>query len=336
MCGKYLGAGWGGLNQLRHQTGWPWSLALVWIVTILAAPALGQGVDWDHVTPKMVTTFFPGPSGWEMLLTQADHSGADKFRAGKECKSCHGGEERASGAAMLAQEVNAPAWLKARPPAIPVEMKVTELGGTLFVRLAFAPGNMADAGLDRDYETKVSIMLGDRRNPEIARGGCFAACHDDLPSMPDAVRPPITKYLGATRLGQTRKGMGQVIAGEQLARLARDGAALEYWQARLGPTGPAQLVEGYVLDRRVERADTLVSLSAERQGDRLILVFARPLVAPDDPAIARTTFAAGHSYMLAISIHAGHAAKRFHYVSLDQTLKVGSGAGAADFIIGTP
>ena len=303
-----------------------WITMILTLGAVLHAPVQAAEIDWDKVPSKTITLFYPGPTSWEMLLTQADHSGADKFRAGRDCASCHGGEEKASGSAMIAQDKSAAPFLAKKPPAVPLQVQIVISDGALHLRVAFAASDQPDAALDQDFATKLAVMIGDRAVPEIARGGCFAACHDDSASMPGAAMPAMSKYLTASRQGQGRHGGGSVIDAAGLTALSSAGRGLDYWQARLGSSDGLSAVEGAVLDRRSERPDT--SISAQRiHSDRgEIIIFQRKLTA----AGGRISFQPGHSYMIGFALHAGHTAKRFHYVSLPLSLSLG-GTGPADF-----
>ena len=63
-----------------------------------ALPA--QAMDWSKVPGRDVVLFYLGQTSWEWNLTEADHSAAGKFKAGKNCIECHGGEEKTQGALM--------------------------------------------------------------------------------------------------------------------------------------------------------------------------------------------------------------------------------------------
>ncbi|MGR8979486.1 MAG: hypothetical protein ACU84H_05275 [Gammaproteobacteria bacterium] len=49
---------------------------LLWLVTSAA-----WGVDWQAVTGKKLTLFYPGQASWEWLLT--DHKGAAHIKRGQ-------------------------------------------------------------------------------------------------------------------------------------------------------------------------------------------------------------------------------------------------------------
>jgi hypothetical protein len=48
--------------------------------------------NWAQVPAKTITLFTPGQTSLEWMITPADHKGADRFRAGKSCVSCHIGQ----------------------------------------------------------------------------------------------------------------------------------------------------------------------------------------------------------------------------------------------------
>jgi cytochrome c-type protein NapC len=305
-----------------------WASVILTCALMLCASVHAAEIDWDKVPVKAITLFYPGPTSWEMLLTQADHSGADKFRAGKDCASCHGGEEKASGSAMIAQDKPVAGFLSKKPPSVPINVQIAVSEGVIFLRAALRVGDQPDAALDKDFATKLSVMIGDRAAPDIARGGCFAACHDDSTSMPDSALPAVSKYLVASRQNQGRHGGGSMLDATTLSALAAAGRGLDYWQARLGPSDGLSVAEGSVLDRRSERPDVTISAKRNTGAGLETVIFQRTLSGSG----GRITFQTGHSYMIGLALHAGHTAKRFHYVSLPLALTVGS-TGPADFSV---
>ncbi|HQX24950.1 MAG TPA: hypothetical protein PLI00_10015, partial [Pseudomonadota bacterium] len=84
------------MNAKRLQQSRPAShrtvpAVLVAVYSLLAAGAAGA-VDWSAAPTKDVPVFHPGQASWEWALTEKDHSGAPKFRGGKNCRACHDGE----------------------------------------------------------------------------------------------------------------------------------------------------------------------------------------------------------------------------------------------------
>jgi cytochrome c-type protein NapC len=60
----------------------------------LAVPA--QAIDWTGVTERDIVVLYPGQASWEWSLTQDDHSGAKKFREGKDCRPATKAKKRKS------------------------------------------------------------------------------------------------------------------------------------------------------------------------------------------------------------------------------------------------
>ncbi len=69
---------------------WCFGLVNIVVAGLLAAPA--AAIDWGSVPGKPLVLFRPAQSSWEYMLTIADHSGAERFKDGKNCIVCHGGE----------------------------------------------------------------------------------------------------------------------------------------------------------------------------------------------------------------------------------------------------
>ena len=74
--------------------------ALACALALCMAPTASAAVDWSKAKEKEVVLFYPGQASWEWVMTQADHSGATKFRGGKNCRGCHDGEQADIGAAI--------------------------------------------------------------------------------------------------------------------------------------------------------------------------------------------------------------------------------------------
>jgi cytochrome c-type protein NapC len=265
-----------------------------------------------------------------MLLTQSEHSGADKFREGKDCRQCHEGEEAASGKLLVADKSSEREPIAGKPGAIKAAVRVARDAESLHVRLDFAPGDQPNAGQEPAHPAMVAMMLDDGTVAEFARGGCYAACHDDMIRMPSAAGREITKYLGRSRLKMTRAGGDALKPTDQLDKLRGDGAFLEYWQARLVDGGPPVVVDGTVLDRRQAHPAPLVSATAARTDGAWSVVLSRRLAG----GAGYKTLAPGRTYTVGFAIHAGHTAHRFHYVSLEKTLALDR--GPADFVAAMP
>lgn len=293
--------------------------AALCVTSAMAAP------NWSAVPAKDVAMFYPGQSGWEFVIG-ADHSGADKFKAGKNCFACHNGDETNMGAKLVSGQMNEPTPIPGKPGSITAKVQFAHDDQNLYVRLVFAEGNQPNAKMDSSYATKVTMML-DGSVPGATRAGCFYMCHNDSATMPNAGNSARTMYLGSTHAQGSPQGYGDALKpAADLEKLKANGAWLEYWQARLNPGAAAVAVNGTVFDKREEIKPTDVSVDATNSGGTWTVTFTRKLNAGADfvPVVP------GKVYTVGFAIHAGHTAKRFHYVSFERTFVLDS--GAADFV----
>jgi cytochrome c-type protein NapC len=315
------------------------------IRNLTAAAALGAlfgvshaqaAIDWSGVTGKDVVLFYPGQASWEWALTTADMSGAEDFRKGKNCDVCHIGQEKDMGPQIVTGQPRVfkdgtkpsiePTPIAGKPGTIPATVKVANDGTNLYVHVEFAEGAQPDSHQD-PAATRVTVMFNNGKVPEANRGGCFAACHDDSTGMASAGGATRTMYLPKTRAKLTRQGGGDALVDAgKLADLKSSGYQLELWQAVLNPGQPAKAVTELVFDKRDTTGPAIVTAEATQSGGKWSVTISRPLNA----AAPYTALVPGATYYIALAIHAGHTAHRFHYVSYERTLAINS--GTADLI----
>ena len=300
------------------------------------APAQAAGINWASVPGKEVVLFYPGQSSWEWALTNADMSGADDFKKGKDCAVCHIGEEKDMGPQIVGGKARTvksgekpsiePTPIAGKPGAIPATVKIANDGTNLFVHLEFNAGTQPDAKQD-PVDTRVTVMFNDGKVAEANRGGCWAACHDDQQAMPSAAGASRTMYLPKTRAKLTRQGGGDTLkSADDLAKLKADGYQLEFWQAQLNAGQPAKASAEIVFDKRESAGAGMVTAEATQAGGVWSVTISRPLAAK----APYTAIAAGSTYYLGFAIHAGHTAHRFHYVSFERSFVLNS--GSADLV----
>jgi hypothetical protein len=315
------------------------SLALLaGLMSLGAAPrALAAGIDWSSVPGKEVVLFYPGQSGWEWSLTPDDMSGATKFRQeGKSCADCHDGEEKGMGEHLVTGKARLfktgekpsiePTPIPGKPGSITATVKFANDGTNLYVHLDVKDGGQPDARQDPANAEKVTVMFSKATASDVVRGGCFAACHDDMTGMPSAGGARRTHYLAATHAKLTRQGAGDALKPDaDLAKLKADGYFLEDWQAAVNPGAPAKPT-GYVVFAKRDQAS--LPLTAEgTTANGVTSVTLSSKLAPGGEFIG---FAPGTTYRVAFAVHDGHTAGRFHYISLERTLVINS--GSADFV----
>lgn len=301
------------------------SAALLFCSASLAEPA-----DWSSVSGKDITLFYPGQASWEWVLTPSSHSGAPKFREGKDCTECHEGEQTAMGNLIVSGEKLEPDPIAGKRGSIPVNVKIAYDDSRIYFRLSWEGG--ASSGLpkmDPDYQVKATVMLDDGSVLEAVRAGCWGACHDDANGMASSsAGQDLTKYLSRSRTRITRQGGGTNYQSDsEIAALRSEGMFLEYIQARVSAAGETDAVHGHILKSREEDTSSEVSAKASFTGGTWVVVLSRPLqsMGPYSKAIVP-----GKSYPVGFAVHAGYAAGRYHHVSFGYSFVLGE--GDADFV----
>lgn len=282
--------------------------------------------DWSKVSGKSITLFYAAQMSWETLLTQTEHSGASKFREGKGCRGCHEGEEQSSGNLLVGDKSIEPTPIKGKAGFMAMSVKTAHDAERIYVQVAFNPGEQPDAGMDKDFATKVAVMFDDGGVAEAGRAGCWSTCHDNAKAMPSAGDKDTQKYLARSRVAVTRKGGEDIKPATELDKMRAEGGFLEYWQARLKPGAAPVVIDGTILEKRSERAQPMATAEAVEANGLWTVTFSRKLSAGP----LSKDFAVGKTYTLGFSVHAGHTDHRFHYVSLEKTLVLD--AGKADFV----
>ena len=295
----------------------------------LAACTSAAAVDWNAVKPRDVSLFYPGQASWEWVLTAKDHSGATKFREGKNCKSCHDGEQADMGKRIVTGEKLEPKPIANKPGSATVQVRTAHDADRLYFQLRFKPSAPTGTKDDATFVAHVTVMIDDGGVKEATRAGCWASCHDDAIGMASApASGEITKYLGASRTKLARTGGGENFKPDaDLQALMASGTFLEYWQARIAPDKLAQAVSGWILDKRHEHSPAASSATATFADGWWTVELSRPLAAG---GTGQKAIAAGKTYTVGFALHDDYANHRHHYVSFEHTLVLD--AGTADFV----
>lgn len=292
--------------------------------------ANAQSFDWDSIPGKDIVLFYPGQASWEWVLTQSSHSGAKKFREGKNCRGCHEGEEMQMGDLIVSGKKLEPEPIERKRGSIPVNVKFGHDGARMYIRLEWTEqGANGFPKLDPDYEAKVTVMMDDGSVVEATRAGCWGACHDDAHGMASAQTGQyIKKYLARSRKKITRQGGGLNFKSDsEITALAASGGFLEYWQAKLNHDADAVPKGGYILKAREEKTTTSVTAEASYNHGNWVVVLSRPLDPGGDFSKA---IVPGKIYSFGIAIHEAHSGRRYHHVSFEHTFVLDQ--GEADFI----
>lgn len=291
----------------------------------LTAPEAARAVDWAKIAPKKVMMMYPAQTSWERLMIRERHSGVRRYAEGKNCFSCHGNiDEKPLGDGLVhAEKYKEPTPIAGKPGFLDAQVKVARDKDTLYVRIEFDTSMEPNAGMDKDFDTKVTLMIDDGNVPEANRAGCWVACHDDVVSMARG-KEGTTKYLSDIFV----PGAGTTVKeAAELDAMRTAGKYFEYWQARLNPGAKAVPLDGTILEKRADSMTPAVMADATRSPTGVWTVtLSRKLMAGP----GRKDIVQGKTYNIGFSVHAGHTAKRFHYVSLERTLALD--AGTADFI----
>lgn len=304
----------------------------------LAALALGGmavpawAIHWESVPGRDVVMLYPGQTSWEWNLTEADHSAAGKFKAGKNCIACHKGEEVTQGALMVSGKKAEPTPIPSFPGHVVANVRFAYDSSNFYTRLEYAEPVAPDAKMDANFTSKVSLIFNSEAVSEGVRAGCWASCHEDNASMPAANGSERTKYLMKTRVKLGRMGGGDALkSAEDLQTLKDNGYVQEWWQVRLNPKGKGQTVGGIIFDKREEmqpapvKSEATYSPGPTGTAGTWVVVLTRPLAA----AAPFVPLVEGKNYTFGISVHLGHSAKRFHHTSYEYTMSLG--ASSADF-----
>ena len=314
--------------SLKISRNFSFILASIVVAAVAVAPihAQAQAINWGKVPAKKIIMMYPAQSSWERLMTDKLHSGRARFLEGKNCFSCHGDiDEKPLGMALVkAERTKEPAPIPNKNGFLEAQIKTTHDADNLYVRLEFDAGKQPNAGMDKDFETKVTMMFDDAKVTNSDRSGCWITCHQDTASMPQGT-DTVTKYLPMTR---TPGGRNTLMPPDVLDPMRGNGQFLEYWQARLSPGKPAVPVSGTVLEKRVDNMTPGITAEATQNGAGVWTVtFSRKLTGAGP---GHKDIVPGKTYTVGFAVHAGYTAKRFHYVSFERTLVLDK--GSADFV----
>lgn len=290
------------------------------------APERAGAVDWAKVPEKSITLFYPAQISWDRLFTPGRHSGQRRYPE-KTCVGCHGDiDEGPLGDSLVdAEKDKEPNPIPGKPPFVKAKVKTAHEDDTLFVRIEFDAGKQPNVAMDKEFETKVTMILDDGGVKEARQAGCWLTCHSDVESMRWSV-PGTTKYLTSTRIP---KSGGDVIKSpEELAKMREAGNYLEYWQARINPGKPAVAVDGTILEKREPNATPQVKATATTVKGVTTVILSRKL----DAGPGYKKIVPDKKYTVGFAIHTGHAAKRFHYVGFERSLMLDGIEGVADLL----
>jgi len=315
------------------------------LVSVLLACTPAGAVDWTKVPAKDLLLMYPAQIGWERLFAPGFHSGQRRYLEGKNCASCHLGQDEIplGRDLVVAEKYEEPTPIARKPGWLKASVKTAHDADTIYFQLEFDAAQQPDAGQDKVYEVGVSLILDDGGVPDAKRAGCWAACHVDSVTMmrsdgkstmyllesrdgPDASRvenreakmKPLGNFL--VYWDQFLKPRG-IKPDSELAKLRTAGHYLEYWQARVKPDASVVASDGTILEKRTESPKPAVTATASRNGTVWTVTLARKLKA----GAPYKDIVPGKIYNVGFAVHAGHTNQRFHYVAFERTLALDKG-----------
>jgi len=305
------------------------------------------------VPAVQVGLFYPGQASWEWVLNGKEHGGARPFaKGGEKCSTCHARETAAMGAKIVSGEKAEPTPIPGKRGSVDVQVQAARDAETLYLRLRWqngphTPVPFVEGGkMDPENPIKLAMMVAGDGVDRGEQAGCWASCHIDSRTMPNAPENLgdlaerlggqgfVQKYIAESRTGIDLKGKDRPMGGWDLLRDADEltayldeGRFMDF--TRVDAAGQGR--RGYLQDRRHEDAGSPVQASAVLDGDTWTVVIARPLAASGPGQIA---IEPGKTYTVGFALHDDHAAARFHHVSLD--LRLALDDPAADLNVTAP
>ncbi len=265
------------------------------VLLSIASPVIASP-DWSKVPSRKITVFYPGTSSIEWVTKGSEHGGAKALRKGESCVSCHEEELAEIGKKIVSGSKNEPAPIQGKTGSIAVAVQAAYDAERLYLRFSFKEPAVGASGSDKENPMKVAVMLAGENIPQGEQVGCWQTCHQDARSMPGANEKK-TKYV-----------VGAELAGGKFYDLMQ-------WKS-----GKGSKLDGHIAEARVmDGGSALIHAEGRKVGDLWTVTFTRKLVGSSgDVALSE-----GKSVPFGIAIHEGHAADRFHHVSLGYQLGLG-------------
>lgn len=192
-------------------------------------PAEGvTALEPTAVSSGHVSLFYPGMADAEWLL--GEHPGSQPLYQGRNCRQCHRGEEAALGKSQVGNSK----LVAHRDIAVSFDKDQDS------IRMVLKWQG------DHD-DSDIALMWGSQRTSAgFQRGGCFAACHNDLPGMSRDRGQQTDKYLFSSRLQQQGIGRPPIQRDDsELKAMMAQGEFAVLWRIRLdsGETQAATLLD---------------------------------------------------------------------------------------------
>jgi predicted CXXCH cytochrome family protein len=245
---------------------------------------------------RQVTLFYPGDADSDWLLR--DHPGSQPLRQGRNCQQCHRGEETRMGTIQADGQL---------PPARAIQVSFTRTADELIISLAWE-GSAQDRML--------ALMWDDGGSEVFTRGGCFAACHADLPDMNLDSGESTRKYLWNPRTERPLPGHSAAPrSSAELAQAMAAGEFLSLWQLQLDS---GKLQTATLLDGLTWLPTNLIQINKSHVDGQWTVELRAPL----DNTQLQKPFTADNKYTFGIALGAEANPGGGHWVSLPLTLSL--------------
>jgi predicted CXXCH cytochrome family protein len=242
-----------------------------------------------------VTLFYPAQSDIDWILSE--HPGSQPFRQGTNCQQCHRGEEASMGAALGS----------AKPTSLELEVGFREQNGQLLVNLSWQ---------GKSDDEDISLMWGNDGNAAFRRGGCWAACHSDMPGMSRDRGLELGKYLADSRVQQQRIGQPPLVKdSDALEQMMQAGNFVEMWRVKLNK-GNASASTATLLSGLTWSDNSNLAAKASFVNGQWNVELSRAL----NGSTGQKTFENGQSYTFGMALHSANRSGAQHWVSLPMTL----------------
>lgn len=200
--------------------------AILGACALAAVPALAADpatIDWSKISGKNVTLFYPGQSSYDWLLSPDHKKGDRQVAQGKDCISCHEGDEADMGNKLAKGGPLEPDPIAGKNGVLKLNVQAAHDAEYLYFRFQWKTnlnreGRMIDYvrydgkewkfwGHERTdksvragtqpplYEDRLAIMVDDGKVPRFAEQGCWLTCHNGMAETPgEATRDQVKQH----------------------------------------------------------------------------------------------------------------------------------------------
>ena len=139
-------------------------------VALSADPAT---MKWDSVPKSQITLFYPGQSTQEWMTSAAHKAGATGVNEGKNCQSCHEGEEADLGKTIVSGQKLEPTPIAGKPGSIKLTVQAAYDKEYFYLKASW-PTNLKEAGAFHNYKAFKGgkwVTYGDNRPNKDVKAG---------------------------------------------------------------------------------------------------------------------------------------------------------------------